>query len=232
MRIVAACLGLALLLAVNAAPVANPTATPDPVVAQTARPQAGAAPAASAPQAAASPAAQPDLTAVKADFIPGDKTIFYDDFTDMAGDEPPPHWKVRGGAVELKVGPGIRQLTATTERVRLAPMLQGLPKNFTLETEVKFDHPEDTRSIWYLHDKTWDGPDGPDAALLVFLQSQGDRLGVQVRHRGKEGVEDLAHASVPVDFNQPVKVSSATAWCASPNPRRISARSSRRPAVT
>jgi hypothetical protein len=38
---------------------------------------------------------QPDLTTVKADFAPGEKTLFYDDFTDMAGDEPPPHWRVR-----------------------------------------------------------------------------------------------------------------------------------------
>jgi len=148
---------------------------------------------------------QPELTTVKADFIPGDKTIFYDDFTDMEGDEPPPHWKVRGGAVALKVGAGIRQLTVMTERARLTPMLQGLPKNFTVETEVRFDQPQDTRSTWYLHDKTWDGPNGPEAALRVVLQSQGDSLRVAVRHSGKEGVEDIADTSVPVDFNQPVK---------------------------
>ena len=47
-------------------------------------------------QQAAAP--QPNLTSVKAEFIPGDKVIFYDDFSDMDGDEPPPHWKVRGGA--------------------------------------------------------------------------------------------------------------------------------------
>ena len=69
--------------------------------------------------------AQPDLTAVKADFVPGDKIIFYDDFSDMVGDEPPPHWKVRGGAVELRVGAGIRQLTVMSERARLVPMLKG-----------------------------------------------------------------------------------------------------------
>jgi len=45
---------------------------------------------------------QPNLTAVKSDFVPGDKLIFYDDFTDMRGDEPPPHWKVRGGTAELR----------------------------------------------------------------------------------------------------------------------------------
>jgi outer membrane protein OmpA-like peptidoglycan-associated protein len=149
--------------------------------------------------------AQPDLKAVKADFVPGDKIIFYDDFSDMAGDEPPPHWKIRGGAVELRVGAGVRQLTMMSERVRLVPMVKGLPKNFTLEADMKFDDPADARSVWYLCDATWDGPSGPDAALRVTLQTQDNALGVQVRKGGPEGSEDLADTSVPVDFSQPVK---------------------------
>ena len=31
-----------------------------------------------------SPSAQPEMTTLKATFVPGDKTIFFDDFTDMA----------------------------------------------------------------------------------------------------------------------------------------------------
>jgi OOP family OmpA-OmpF porin len=187
MRILGAWLSFALLLAMTAASTSPATPAPQ------------------ATSSAPSASSQPNLTAVKADFIPGEKAIFYDDFTDMVGDEPPPHWKVRDGAVELKVGPGIRQLTATTERVRLMPMLQGLPKNFTIETEMKFDDPGDVRSVWYIYDKTWDGPLGPDAALRVFLQSQSNALAVQVTHSGKEGNESLAQTSVTVDFNQPVK---------------------------
>jgi OOP family OmpA-OmpF porin len=205
MKVPAAYLGLALLLAASAAPAANPPATPDPVVAQTAAPQAGPAQAAPAPQAAA-PAAQPDLTAVKADFVPGDKTIFYDDFTDMEGDEPPPHWKVRDGAVALKVGTGIRQLTIMSGRLRMTPMLKGLPKNFTVETEVKFDNPEDTRSVWYFHDKTWQGPGGPDAALQVFMSARSDSLAVSVRQGLPDWrVEDLAATTTPMKYDQPVK---------------------------
>ena len=52
----------------------------------------GAAPAANAGQASAPQAgapAQPDLTAVKTDFVPGEKTIFYDDFSDMAAGDAP-----------------------------------------------------------------------------------------------------------------------------------------------
>ena len=187
MRVAAAFLAFGLLLATNAIAV-SASAAPVTVVSQSV-----------APQAASS--AQPDLTTVRADFIPGEKTIFYDDFTDMAGDEPPPHWKVRDGAVALKVGPGIRQLAVMSDRLRLTPMLKGLPKNFTLETEMKFDNPEDTRSPWYVYDKTWDGPLGPEAALCMWLDAKTDVLLVRVRHSG----EDLADTSLPVDFSQPVK---------------------------
>jgi OOP family OmpA-OmpF porin len=160
------------------------------------------APAPAAPQSAA----QPDLTVVKADFVPGEKVIFYDDFTDMAGDEPPPHWKVRGGSVALKVGAGIRQLTVMEGDVMLTPNLQGLPKNFTLETEMKFDDPSDIRAVWYLHDKTWSGISGPDAALRLWLQTAGEAgLNVAVNLGGPNGSEELASTQVKADFNQPVK---------------------------
>ncbi len=87
-----------------------------------------------------SPAAQPELTAVKSTFVPGDKTIFYDDFTDMTADSALPHFKIRGSAPELREGGGIRQLTIT-QRGSIFPNLTALPKNFTYEAELKFDGP-------------------------------------------------------------------------------------------
>jgi outer membrane protein OmpA-like peptidoglycan-associated protein len=66
---------------------------------------------------------------------------------------------------------------------------------------MKFDNPEDTRSPWYVYDKTWDGPLGPEAALCMWLDAKTDVLLVRVRHSG----EDLADTSLPVDFSQPVK---------------------------
>jgi outer membrane protein OmpA-like peptidoglycan-associated protein len=79
---------------------------------------------------------QPNLTAVKSDFVPGERTIFYDDFTDMAGDEPPPHWKVRGGMTELRTGGEVRQLTLTNGAIVLTPNLKALPRNLTLEVDL------------------------------------------------------------------------------------------------
>jgi OmpA-OmpF porin, OOP family len=155
------------------------------------------------PAAQAAAADQPDLKEIKSDFVPGEKTLFYDDFTDMAGDEPPPHWKVRGGTVALKVGSGIRQLTVTSEKVRLTPNIKSLPNNFTIELEVKYENPSDTRSVLYLHDKTWDGPLGPNAALRIWTAAKEGNINVALRH-AVDG--DIADVSVKVDdYNKPVK---------------------------
>ncbi len=184
------------------APAAAPAATAYPPAPSAAQPVAAqpAAPAVAAPQAApAAPAAsaQPDLTAVKADFIPGEKTIFFDDFSDMAGDEPPPHWKVRGGSVVLKVAPGIRQMT-TSAAVTMTPNFTGLPKNFTMEAEVKFDNPADSRAIWEFFTK--------NGAESLFLWTQTQTGALFVRVNAKDQGEEFGQKSVPVDFNQPIRL--------------------------
>lgn len=80
--------------------------------------------------------AQPEMTTLKSTFIPGDKTLFYDDFTDMTADDAPPHFKIRGAAPELRAAGNIRQLTIT-KGGSMIPNLTALPKNFTFETEIK-----------------------------------------------------------------------------------------------
>jgi outer membrane protein OmpA-like peptidoglycan-associated protein len=78
------------------------------------------------------------MTTLKATFIPGEKTLFFDDFTDMTADDAPPHFKVRGAAPVLKASGTVRQLTET-QRGSLFPNITGLPKNFTFEAEIKAD---------------------------------------------------------------------------------------------
>lgn len=176
---------------------ANPAAA-EPAAAASKQPMASAAPARPAPAESpvAQTAGQPDLKAVKADFVTGEKVLFYDDFTDMAGDEPPPHWKVRGASVALKTAPGIRQLTAT-DTVHLTPMFTGFPKNFTLETEVKFDNPGDLRSVWSFFIKG--GSD--EENMRVWTQTHEERLIAKISTQS----EELAATEIGVDWNQPVK---------------------------
>ncbi len=115
-----------------AAPVAAPAATPPP---------ASGAPAAAASGAAtAAPAAgaggQPNLAAVKIDFIPGEKTLFFDDLSDMAPDEPPPHWRVRGSEVTLLMQGATRELSLSVTRLT-SPRL-ALPANFTFQSVTTY----------------------------------------------------------------------------------------------
>jgi hypothetical protein len=91
---------------------------------------------------------QPELTTLKADFVPGEKTIFFDDFTDMGPGDAPPHVKARGAAPELKAAGAVRQLTVSQNNVVLTPNLTALPKNFTYEAEAKFEPLQNTVQTW------------------------------------------------------------------------------------
>jgi len=177
-------------------------------------PQSSTPPAAPAPASATTPAtpsnqgaagapAQPDLTAMRADFIPGDKIIFADDFSDMIGDEPPPHWKVRGGSAELRVGGGIHQLTIHGDGVVLTPNLTGIPPNFTLEAEVLYsEHWEYVN--WTFKDKKG------DEALVINTRRNYTNFMLEVRARGDQELESIYNDQIPTDFGQPVK---QQVWC-------------------
>ena len=194
-------------LSPNSAPEAVAVAAPAP--SQPAAPAAAPgqpAPAAPPSQPAAQPAAgeapasqQPNLTAVKADFIPGEKAVFFDDFTDMAGDEPPPHWKVRGGTAELRVGQGVRQLALRGRNMQLTPNLTALPVNFTMEAEVTYSvHGNVT--AWTFFDKK--------GKEVMFFRAARNYNQLDVHY--KVGAEQIINQGYPTKFDQPVK---QALWC-------------------
>jgi outer membrane protein OmpA-like peptidoglycan-associated protein len=149
-------------------------------------------------QQAAGGAQQPELTVVKADFMPGEKTIFFDDFTDMAAGDAPSHFKVRGSAPELRVGGGIRQLTAV-QTGSLFPNLTSLPKNFTYEAEVQFENLRNARTalILYSSDKE---------ALIWWIYAAPQPQQTQLVVAVKGHTEELARKNVQVNWSQPAKI--------------------------
>ena len=144
---------------------------------------------------------QPNLTAVKSDFVPGDKLILYDDFTDMRGDEPPPHWKVRGGTAELRTGGDVRQLTLSTHGMMISPNVKTLPKNFTLETDYQFG-PHDGNgngAIWYFRK---DSGGSETMKIDMLVQEGGTRV---VAYAGPmDQMESIGDTVVKVDQNKPI----------------------------
>jgi OOP family OmpA-OmpF porin len=149
-----------------------------------------------APAPAEAPAAaQPNFKALKDDFIPGEKVLLYDDFTDMAADEAPPHWKVRGASLSLEEAGDMRQISVV-QKSTLQPMITQFPKNFTLEATVQFD--KSGRQGWWFY------PDGSeDYVLEVWTEDRADSTQLRVYVRSKD--EMLNDSEVAVDLSRPVK---------------------------
>lgn len=151
-----------------------------------------------APGAAADNGGQPDFTTVKIDFIPGEKTIFYDDFTDMAEDEPPPHWRVRDGKVQLEKSGAIRQMTTVCpSKISMDSSAFSFPKNFTVEIEAVFGNDNND-----MHFYAWPkGVDGGQAGVW--------HIGIQpnnISFEGPNGDKFGSHSYSPALSKQPIKI--------------------------
>ncbi len=147
-----------------------------------------------APQAPA--AAQPEFTTLKADFVPGEKTIFYDDFTDMAAGDAPPHFKVRGAAPELRAAGAIRQLTFMQPGSIFAN-LTSLPKNFTYEAEIKADTTNRASSTLILSSK------GKQIFHLVTIASPNQ---VDLIASMRAPYAELGRIRGALSWNEPVRL--------------------------
>ncbi len=161
-------------------------------------PPAYSAPAGQPVSSTAPPAAgpgtgdQPQFSTVRIDFVPGERTVFYDDFSDMAQDEPPPHWKVRGNPVELRVAGPIRELYAKAQMNMTSPSFAG-PKDFTFELEWTGQGQTD----WTFKDK--DDHDLID--VMVRGEPDGKTANASV---GAPGQGKLGDGGIETDLTQPV----------------------------
>ena len=141
---------------------------------------------------------QPQFTTLKADFVPGEKAIFFDDFTDMAAGDAPLHFKSRGAAPELRASGDVRQLTAVASG-SLFPNLTALPQNFTYEADVKFDVPNGIARVFLvLYSK-----DREAAAWSTFVRSNAMDITVS---RKLPKYEELGRAPVKLSIAQAVKM--------------------------
>lgn len=160
---------------------------------------ASVAPAASAATPIAATGAtvggQPDFKTVRIDFVPGERTVFYDDFSDMEQDEPPPHWRLRDGKVDLRVAGDIRELYAA-DSVHLFSPNFALPPNFTFELEWTGQGQTD----WSLQDK--------DNNELIHVMVRGEPDGMTANtsiSASCDGCGELGSGGVKTDLTQPVE---------------------------
>lgn len=117
------------------------------------------------------------------DFVPGERLLLYDDFTDIQKGAAPPHWKVRGASVTLEA-PGRLRIGAD---VRLTPNIKQWPANFTLEQEFVIDKTDQGELRWEF------GPDEDDWQVILQMVFFPDDNGVAVEL--KAGDELVGEAS-------------------------------------
>lgn len=145
--------------------------------------------------AASTSSPQPEMTTLKNSFVPGEKTIFYDDFTDMAEGDASAHFKVRGSAPELRAAGAIRQLTLTASG-SMFPNLTSLPKNFTYEAEIKMDVVSRVDLHLLLFSK---GKEYFHLTTKVWLKD------LDLEAQMREPSQNLGRKRVPISWNNPVK---------------------------
>jgi OOP family OmpA-OmpF porin len=166
------------------------------ILANSVQTEAMAEPLASAASLQPPSAVQPEMTTLKSTFIPGDKTIFYDDFTDMTADDAPPHFKVRGAAPQLKAAGDIRQLTVTA-RGSLHPNVTALPKNFTFEAEIKADATNRAISTLILLSKN---------KQILQLATTASPKQVDLVASLRAPYQELGRKRAPLNWDEPVKL--------------------------
>lgn len=142
-------------------------------------------------------APQPEFKTLKADFVAGEKTLFFDDFTDMSAGEAPPHFKVRGATMELRQSDTTRELTAVANCV-MTPNLSALPPNFTFEAEIIFQTPQ-----------------GSATAMVTLFSKNRETFNLMVRQQDKYldyqmqkklPYEALGRKRLPAENAQPFKL--------------------------
>ena len=144
------------------------------------------------PAASAEPGGEPELKSTPIEFVAGEKTIFFDDFSDMDSDEPPPHWKVRNGTVELRSGGGVNELNAPTDVSLTSPKIV-VPANFTFQTIWTGTG----QMVWRFQDK--------DGNQLMWAQIYVNDNGATAVAKVVNGDDALGGDQISTDTSKPVE---------------------------
>jgi outer membrane protein OmpA-like peptidoglycan-associated protein len=143
-------------------------------------------------------AAQSRQSDEERDFVPGERVVFFDDFTDMARGAAPPHWKVRGGAAKLSPDGHLLLNDAGT----MYPNIKTLPKNFTVEMEILPQGPVSSGGV------RWMFTDAADESVwdVLFQLDVGEILVALETGHGHSDYEGHPHSSIKVKYGQPIRL--------------------------
>lgn len=129
------------------------------------------------------------------DFVPGEKLLLYDDFSDMRPGGQPPHWKVRRSVVKLTQD---RRMVAADD-VLLQPNIPKWPRNFTLEQEFFIEKPASEPVFMWNFGIQEEGADW--RAGVTFIAD-----GTCAAEAAADG-QEVASAPCKYDASKPIKLS-------------------------
>ncbi len=111
-----------------------------------------------------------DMTVyTKYDFVPGDRTIFYDDLSGDPLGEFPHRWRLDEGVFEVAQLAGEKWILNTDEGSIRPDLPDGLPERYTVEMEI-WDGGPDTKGHW--HYLRWVDAEGNDIGEFALKDHQ------------------------------------------------------------
>jgi outer membrane protein OmpA-like peptidoglycan-associated protein len=149
-----------------------------------------AKPAAMAPTSAAG---QPEMKSTAIDFIPGERTIFFDDFTDVGADEIPPHWPVHDGKIEMRPKEGARPEMYAPDNVALISPPMTVPANFTFQSEWTGGG-----------EMEWNFRNGKTIVLTAVVHADSENKFASVQILGADG-GTLGSGRISADTSKPIE---------------------------
>lgn len=146
-----------------------------------------------AAMAATSAGGQPEMKSAAIDFIPGERTIFFDDFTDVGADDVPPHWPVHDGKIEMRPVEGARPEMYAPDSVALTSPPMIVPANFTFQSE------------WIgAGEMEWNFRNGKTIVLTAVVHADSENKFASVQILGADG-GTLGSGRISADTAKPIE---------------------------
>jgi outer membrane protein OmpA-like peptidoglycan-associated protein len=127
------------------------------------------------------------------EFIPGERTIFFDDFSDMGADEVPVHWAAHDGKFEVRLKEGIPPEMYAADNASLTSPALTVPASFTFELE------------WVGGGvMEWNFRNGKTVVLTAVVHADIEGKSASVQILGADG-GTLGSGKIAVDTSKPIE---------------------------
>jgi len=137
--------------------------------------------------------AQPGMKSVSSDFVPGERMIFFDDFSDATVDKVTPHWPAHDGNIELRLKDGVPPEMFAADNASLTSPSLIVPANFTFELEWAGGGVME-----------WNFRNGKTIVLTVVLHADTDGRFATVQLLGADG-GTLGNGKISADASKPIQ---------------------------